>query len=91
MYAGTKIKLKLVGLDGNAFSIMGAVRNAARQQGIPKEVQDEYSQRAMSGDYDNLLAVTMEYVEEPFGDDDEDEECYGCGKYLDDCTCGEED
>jgi len=29
-----KVKLTLVGIDGNAYSIMGAFQKAARRQGI---------------------------------------------------------
>jgi hypothetical protein len=53
------IKVKLLGEDGNAFAIMGAVGKALRSAGVdPKPYQAE----AMAGDYDNLLRVTQEWV-----------------------------
>jgi hypothetical protein len=53
--------IELVGLDGNAFAIMGAMRRALREAGNSPEVVESYLQAAQSGDYDNLLQVTMAY------------------------------
>lgn len=58
-----KPKLKLVGEDGNAFAVLGAAQRAARNAGWTKEQIDAYRTEAMSGDYDNLLAVTQEYFD----------------------------
>ena len=55
--------VQLTGNDGNAFAIMGSVRSALRRAGATKEQIDEYSTASMSGDYDNLLRVAMEWVE----------------------------
>jgi hypothetical protein len=49
-------------LDGNAFAIMGAVRRALKQAGQADTVPG-YLSRAMAGDYNHLLAVSMEYVD----------------------------
>lgn len=49
-------------VDGNAFAVMGAVRRALRRAGQGDKVE-EYTKRAMSSDYDNLLCVSMEYVD----------------------------
>lgn len=57
-----EVHVKLVGEDGNAFLIMGRVQQALRIGKISKEDIDAYRKEAMSGDYDNLLRVTMEYV-----------------------------
>jgi hypothetical protein len=57
------IKVELVGNDGNAFSIMGAVTKAMRRAGVSREEQDEYFKQATAGDYNQLLATTMEWVE----------------------------
>ncbi len=58
-----KVKLELVGLDGNAFALIGAFKAAARRQGwTPDEiklVQDE----CMAGDYNHLLCTLMEVCE----------------------------
>jgi len=59
----TKPTVKLVGEDGNAFAIMGRVKKALRRSGADKEYIDKYLKEATSGDYDNLLVVSMEYVD----------------------------
>ncbi len=58
----TKQTVKLTGEDGNAFSVMGRVKKALKQSGADKEYIDKYLNAATSGDYDNLLVVSMEYV-----------------------------
>lgn len=52
---------KLIGADGNAYAIMGRVVSALKKAGY-RELIDEYQKKAMSGNYDHLLAVSMEYV-----------------------------
>lgn len=59
-----KVKMKLVGLDGNAFSLMGEFQQNARKQGWKKEEIDVVIKKCMSGDYNNLLTVLMEHTEE---------------------------
>jgi hypothetical protein len=59
-----KVKMRLVGLDSNAFSLMGAFKQNARRQGWNKEEIDVVMKKCMSGDYDNLLRVLMEHTEE---------------------------
>ena len=54
----------LVGVDGNAFSVMAYVVNAMREQGFSREEQKNYQNAAMSGSYDNLLAVSFEMIEQ---------------------------
>ena len=49
-------------IDGNAFAIVGAVSRALKKAGQGDKVA-EYQAKAMSGDYDHLLAVSMEYAE----------------------------
>jgi hypothetical protein len=56
------VKVKLVGRDGNAFAIMGAVQTALRKHGVPKAELDQYFAEATSGDYNHLLQVTMAWV-----------------------------
>lgn len=79
-----KPKCELVGLDGNAFAIMGRVAQSLKKGGYSHLVK-QYQDEAMSGDYNNLLRVSMEYVEdvghdrydadeEEFEDDDEEYE-----------------
>ncbi|MCK5344476.1 MAG: hypothetical protein KAR20_13775 [Candidatus Heimdallarchaeota archaeon] len=57
-----KPDVKLSGTDGNAFAILGKVSAALRRAGADKKYIDLYHEKAMSGDYDNLLVVTTEYV-----------------------------
>ncbi len=59
----TKPTVKLIGQDGNAFAIMGRVKRALRRAGADKEYIDKYLSEATSGDYNHLLAVSMEYVD----------------------------
>lgn len=53
------VKLKLVGLDGNAYSLMGAFQSAAKKQGTPKEEIKAVLDACMSSDYDHLLQVLV--------------------------------
>ena len=57
------VKLKLVGLDGNAFSVMGAFSQAARKSQWNKDEIDIVLKEAMSGDYDHLLQTILTYTE----------------------------
>jgi hypothetical protein len=56
-------KYSLVGVDGNAYAVMGYTARAMRREGFSKEEIDEMHEKAMSDDYDNLLRVCMEYVD----------------------------
>lgn len=58
----TNITVKLLGTDGNAFAILGAVSKALKKGGHA-ELVDEFMQKAMSGDYNHLIQTAMEYVE----------------------------
>ena len=70
-------KYNLVGIDGNAYSIMGYVTNAMKEEGFSKAERDEYLRDAMSSDYNHLLCVSIDYVEQcneradRFNDDEE--------------------
>ena len=54
--------LVLIGQDGNAFSILGKARRALRQAGRDDEWA-AFQAEATRGDYDNLLAVVMDWFE----------------------------
>lgn len=56
------IKVKLTGKDGNAFAIMGNVKNALRKGKATQEDIDAFLTEAMSGDYNHLLVTCMNYV-----------------------------
>jgi hypothetical protein len=60
-----KIKLKLVGIDGNAFSIMGAFANQARKEKWTKAEIDSVLEECMKDSYDHLLCVVMAHCEDP--------------------------
>ena len=53
----------LVGVDGNAFSIMGWTTKTLRRAGANKSFTDAYMAEAMSGDYDHLLATSVAYLD----------------------------
>ena len=57
-----KPNVKLIDTNGNAFVIIGRVRKALLKAGADKEYVFKYQDEAMAGDYDNLLCVTMDYV-----------------------------
>ena len=53
--------VEMRGPSGNAFCVMGAVAKALRSAGRG-DLVDEYCRKATSGDYENLLEVSGEYV-----------------------------
>ena len=57
------MRVKLVGENGNALAIIGAVKNALRRHGVGTEVLEEFQAEAMSGDYNHLLRTCMEWVD----------------------------
>jgi len=58
-----KPKLKIIGKDGNAFSILGEARRAAKKAGWSKAEVEKMLQESMSGDYDNLLNTMSKYFD----------------------------
>jgi hypothetical protein len=61
---GPNIKptVKLIDTNGYALAIIGRVKKALLDAGADKEYVLKYQNDAMSGDYNNLLCVTMDYV-----------------------------
>lgn len=59
--AGSKIEVDLIGPNGNAFVLLGMAKGWAKQ--LKKDWTPIMSE-AISGDYDNLLAV----LDREFGD-----------------------
>lgn len=57
-----EIEVELVGNDGNAFAIMGAVSKALKRAKVSEAEVNQYMAESMSGDYDNLLRVAMAWV-----------------------------
>jgi len=56
------MKYDLVGVDGNAFAVMGYTARALKNEGLYDKVA-EMRDKAMSGDYSNLICVCMDYVD----------------------------
>ena len=57
------MKYSLIGVDGNAYSVMGYVDRAMRECGKSKMEIDAYYKDAMSSDYNNLLVVSASIIE----------------------------
>lgn len=57
-----RVRMRLVGIDGNAFSVLGAFRRAARKQGWAPEEIEAVLKEATDGDYNHLLATILKYV-----------------------------
>lgn len=58
-----KVKLSLVGLDGNAFSIMGAFKKQAKKEGWKSEEVESIIDEATSSDYNHMLCTISDYCE----------------------------
>jgi hypothetical protein len=61
--AKRKPELQLSGKDGNAFFILYRAMQTLEKAGYSKEDVKAYEAEATSGDYDNLLAVTMRWFD----------------------------
>lgn len=55
-------KYSLVGVDGNAFSVMGYTARALKREGL-RDLVDEMHKEATAGDYDNLICVCLKYID----------------------------
>lgn len=55
-------KYSLVGVDGNAFAIMGHTQKALEREGL-KDLVQQMIKEAASSDYNHLICVCCEYVE----------------------------
>ena len=53
----------LVGVDGNAYNIMGYTANAMKRTRFTKDEIDQMYAEATSSDYDNLLIVCGNYID----------------------------
>ena len=71
MQINKKINLELVGLDGNAFFLMGAFQKQAKRESWTEEEIDFVMKEAQSGDYNHLLSTLMVYCE-PIDEDEYD-------------------
>jgi hypothetical protein len=69
-----KVQLKLVGLDGNAFTLIGAFQRQARKEGWVKEEIDKVLTECQSSDYNHLLATLIDHCDSPEEKEDDSEE-----------------
>lgn len=53
----------LVGVDGNAFSVIGFTQKALRRAGASQEFIASYQAEVMSGDYDHVIATSVMYLD----------------------------
>lgn len=58
----------LVGVDGNAFAIMGYTARALKQTGHG-DLVSKMREEATAGDYNNLICVCMRYVDVANGEE----------------------
>lgn len=63
------VNLDLVGVNGNAFMIMGVFRRQAVREGWSKEEIDAVLKEAKSNDYNHLLATISNHCEAVDQDD----------------------
>lgn len=57
-----KIRVRLTGVNGNAFNVIAVVRDSLRKKKVSEELISEFTRQAMSGDYDNVLYTCMSWV-----------------------------
>ena len=81
----------LVGIDGNAYNIMGYVRAAMDDANMTNDDIDAYVKDATSSDYNHLVAVSCEMIDRVneilgLNDYDEDED-----EYMDEYSEEDED
>jgi len=74
METKTQVHLELVGLDGNAFSILGRAKTALDRAG-QSDLWDQFHTEATSGDYSHLLITCMKwFICDEFNNNDEYED-----------------
>lgn len=59
----TKLKLKIVGTDGDAFALLGRASQVMKKERWPKEKRDEILEEATAGDYNHLLQTLLKHFE----------------------------
>jgi len=57
------VNLNLIGVDGNAFMIMGVFKKQAKKEGWTPEEIKQVMDEAKSGDYVHLLATIENHCE----------------------------
>lgn len=57
------IRVKLVGMDGNAFIILGLCKRAAQKGGLGEDEIKAFFDEAKAGDYNHLLMTCMRWFD----------------------------
>ena len=57
------VKLNLIGLDGNAFNLMGKFQQSARRQGWTSEEIKLVMDECQSSDYDHLIKTLIAHTD----------------------------
>jgi hypothetical protein len=57
-----KPEVELVGIDGNAFSIIGTVARELRRAGNDPDVIDAFHNEATSSDYEHVIQTALAYT-----------------------------
>ena len=57
------ITVDLIGHDGNAFTVLGRCRKAARDAGLSEDEIATFMTEATAGDYDHLLQTAMRWFD----------------------------
>ena len=57
------VKVKLAGMDGNAFSILARVKVAMLKAGLPPAEFERFHAEATAGNYDKLLQTCMRWCD----------------------------
>ena len=73
-YLNKRVCMNLVGLDGNAFALMGAFSKEAKRQGWEPEEIKAVIDECKCGDYDHLLFTLMQFTEARYMKEDEEYE-----------------
>lgn len=56
-----EITVNILGVDGNAFNILGICTSAMRKHQLPKSEIDIFFKEATSSSYDDLLCTVMKW------------------------------
>lgn len=59
-YPLTEVTVRLIGVDGNAFNLIGLTREALWRGGHAALIE-QFMREATSGDYSNVIATIMRY------------------------------
>jgi hypothetical protein len=57
-----KEKYTLIGVDGNAFAIMGYTADAMEKEGFSEEEVNKMYEEAESGNYYHLIAICNKWI-----------------------------